>query len=221
MHVLLFDIDGTLVHTGGAGRAALDTALWDVFEVKNDYEVPVQGRTDCGIAQNLFRAHQIDDTLENRQRFHAGYLDALPHRMREREGRVLPGVERLLERLVGIDDVHLGLLTGNIRGGAVSKLSHFGIYHFFPFGGFGDRHAHRNDVAREAFDDARRHVGSGLDATQVTVIGDTPLDVECARAIGARAIAVATGGASRASLVGAQPDLLLDDLDRDDPWWDR
>jgi phosphoglycolate phosphatase-like HAD superfamily hydrolase len=106
----------------------------------------------------------------------------------------------------------VGLLTGNIRAGARIKLGHFGIYDYFLFGGFGDRHESRDDVAREALAETRRFVKRAVDPGRVWVIGDTPHDVTCARAIGARAVGVLTGWHSREEMEACRPDYLLQDL---------
>src|SRR5262249_3669921 len=111
----------------------------------------------------------------------------------------------------------LGLLTGNIRAGARLKLGHYDLYHHFAFGGFGDQHWQRDDVAREALAAVGQHLGCAVDPRQVWVIGDTPLDIACGRAIGARVAAVATGWHSHAQLAAAQPDLLLNDLADPEP----
>ena len=213
MHVILFDIDGTLIHSRGAGRSALRQALADDFGIEspND-DVPVEGRTDRGITRDLFSAHQIDETPENWQKFRDAYLRHLPAQLKNRPGTVLPGILSLLETLHASSHVTLGLLTGNTRRGARIKLSHFGIDHYFDFGGFGDHHYQRNDVAREALQEVHARHGADFNADRVWVIGDTALDVQCARSIGARAIAVGTGGHTLEELRTAQPDHLFADL---------
>jgi phosphoglycolate phosphatase-like HAD superfamily hydrolase len=110
------------------------------------------------------------------------------------------------------DDVAVGLLTGNVRAGAKAKLGHFGLYEHFGFGGFGDEHFDRCDVAREALAAVRAHGHREVTPEQIWVIGDTPLDVECARAIGANVAAVATGFHTVEHLAEAQPDVLLPNL---------
>lgn len=212
MKAILFDIDGTLVHSGGAGGQALKDALASEFGVQEPAEVSLHGCTDRGIARDYFLAHGIVAGEENWRRFCLAYLRQLPLHLPLRQGRVLPGVALLLERLATREDVALGLLTGNVREGARLKLEFFRLFHYFRFGGFGDLHPERDDVAREALDAARSHLGDGLSGEDVVVIGDTPLDVRCARAIGAVAVAVATGGHTRDELAAARPDLVCDDL---------
>ena len=124
----------------------------------------------------------------------------------------LPGVVTLLERLAKRSDVTLGLLTGNFREAARIKLEHHAIDQHFHFGGYGDHHHDRDDVARVAFDEARRHLGCEIHPQSVCVIGDTPSDVKCARAIGARAIAVATGMFNVDELARTDPDELYADF---------
>jgi phosphoglycolate phosphatase-like HAD superfamily hydrolase len=108
--------------------------------------------------------------------------------------------------------VAVGLLTGNIRAGARVKLGHFGLFDYFAFGGFGDIHHDRDEVAREALAETHRHLGRTVPGERIWVVGDTPLDIRCARAIGARAVAVVTGWHPREELAACSPDLLLNDL---------
>jgi len=213
MQVILFDIDGTLIQTGGAGGDALMSAFSDVFRVPDPQLVPFSGRTDRGIARMLFTLHGVDDSEGNWLQLREEYLRRLTEYLPTRQGAILPGIPQLLELLSQQSDVAVGLLTGNLRDGARRKLEHFGLQHHFSFGGFGDRHADRDDVAREALVASREHVSADLPADQIWVIGDTPFDVRCARAIGARAVAVATGWDSREELAASQPDMLFDSLD--------
>lgn len=218
MHVILFDIDGTLIHTRGAGRAALRRALIEDFGIENPNDnVPVEGRTDRGITRDLFASHQIEETVENREKFHNSYLRHLPEQLKNRPGTVLPGIQSLLASLQSTGHVAMGLLTGNTRRGAGIKLAHFGIDHYFEFGGFGDLHYQRNDVAGEALREVRSRHGADFEAGRVWVIGDTVLDVQCARAIGARAVAVGTGGHTLDELRTAEPDHLFADLSDSTP----
>ncbi|MCU0959667.1 MAG: haloacid dehalogenase-like hydrolase [Pirellulaceae bacterium] len=216
MVVLLFDIDGTLIVTGGAGGDALLHAFSELFGVAEPQEVPFSGRTDRGIASNLFRAHAIPDTDANWRQLRSAYLQRLTAYLPQREGKILPGIASLLDRLSARTDCAVGLLTGNARDGARLKLEHYQLYHHFAFGGYGDDHVDRDDVAREALRACRAHLRSEPAPDRVWVIGDTPLDVRCARAVGARVAAVATGWDSREQLAAAQPDLLLDTLEEPD-----
>jgi phosphoglycolate phosphatase len=211
MHICLFDIDGTLIASGGAGKAALEAALAEEFGAAHIMDkLQLSGRTDRAIVADLFRLHVIDDTEENHERLRDAYLRHLPRYLHA--GRVLPGIADLLARLAGRQDVAIGLLTGNVRAGAKVKLGYFGLHDYFAFGGFGDHHLDRDDVAREALAEVRRRFNGSIRPERIWVIGDTPLDIRCARSIGARAVAVATGWHTLAELTEHQPDLLLADL---------
>lgn len=213
MRVLLFDIDGTLISTGGAGMASLLAAMREEFGVEEPQEVPVSGRTDRGIAANLFACHAIENSDENWWRFRQAYLRNLRAHLPQKQGRVLPGVSQLLETVSRHHRTLVGLLTGNVRDGASLKLQHYGLASHFAFGGFGDHHADRNAVAAEALAASRTHASNlGHAPDEVWVIGDTPLDVACARSIGARAVAVATGGFSKEQLAASAPDVLVEDF---------
>ncbi len=213
MPVILFDIDGTLVRTGGAGKAAMELALAEEFSVAlQAEEIPYSGRTDRAISADLLRAHGIAVTAENVTRLIDGYLARLPTALGQYAGVVCPGIADLVLALHSRSDVTLGLLTGNVRRGAAHKLGHYGLWDFFPLGGFGDDHAERDDVARTALAEVRRHTGRETDPSEVWVIGDTPLDVKCARAIGAKAIAVATGWHPIEDLACTGADVVLADL---------
>ncbi|WP_227254441.1 haloacid dehalogenase-like hydrolase [Frigoriglobus tundricola] len=213
MPIILFDIDGTLVRSGGAGKAAMEAALVAAFGVAElRDEVPYSGRTDTAITRDLLRVHGIDATPANQQTLRDAYLAQLPGSLALKGGTVCPGVPELLAAVAGAPGVVLGLLTGNVRTGARTKLAHFGLWDFFACGGFGDDHFDRDDVARSALASVHAHVGRAVDPADVWVIGDTPLDVSCARAIGANAVAVATGWHTMDELAGHKPDLIFDDL---------
>jgi phosphoglycolate phosphatase-like HAD superfamily hydrolase len=212
MHIFLFDIDGTLINTGGAGGAALREAFCAEFGVSDAQRVPLSGRTDRDIGRSLFELHGLADSAEHWQRLRTAYLQRLPASMPEFAGYVLPGARELLQALAGQDLVALGLLTGNVRDGARIKLEFFDLMHYFGFGGYGDDYHDRDHVAHEALRAAREHLDGRFGAPRVWVIGDTPNDVACGRAIQARVLAVATGIHPRAELEAASPDLLVDDL---------
>ena len=212
MYVLFFDIDGTLINTGGSGMEALRRAFTEVFDCPPPDNIPTGGRTDRGIARDLFHGRRITDSEENWTRLCAAYLRHLREQLPRRPGRVLPGVVSLLEGLAARRHVALGLLTGNIAEAARLKLEHFGLDHHFTFGGYGERSYERNAVAQDALAAAHRALNSTVLADRVWVIGDTRSDIQCARHIGAHALAVATGMHDKAELARAAPDLLLDDL---------
>ncbi len=212
MLVCLFDIDGTLLASGGAGKAALETAFTAEFDIELRHHVPYSGRTDRAIVRDLFGLHGIEETAEHFQRLLHGYLQRLPACLNAHRGRVLPGIQHLLAHLRARAECAVGLLTGNVRAGAKAKLGHYSLYEHFSCGGFGDDHFDRDDVAREALASVRREVGARVQPEQIWVIGDTPFDVRCARAIGARVAAVATGVHSLAELRASQPDVALTDL---------
>jgi phosphoglycolate phosphatase-like HAD superfamily hydrolase len=213
MLILLFDIDGTLVRTGGAGKAAMEDALRAAFGIETVYDiVPYSGRTDRAIGRDLLAIHGVAVSPENVRRLGETYLERLPAALRANRGVVCPGVADLLPRLAGRSDVRLGLLTGNTRAGARAKLAHFELWDYFPFGGFGDEHLDRDDVARSALAEAVAHLGTAVAPANVWVIGDTPLDVRCAKAVGANALAVATGWHPLAELHATGADLVLEHL---------
>lgn len=213
MHVCLFDIDGTLLNTGGAGQAAMEAALATEFGVTAPTEgISTAGRTDRAITVDLLRFHALADDEATWSRLLAAYLLELPKQLSGRDGLVLPGVVQLMAELAARDDVVLGLLTGNFREGARIKLEHYELQQHFPFGGFGDHHHDRDDVARESLEEARRHRPEDIVLERVWVIGDTPADVRCGRAIGAKVIAVATGMYEIGVLESQEPDHLFADF---------
>lgn len=213
MHVVLFDIDGTLIVTGGAGKVALESALASEWGITPSSDgLSLSGRTDRAIVRDLFLMHGIEPSDANWKRLAAAYLAILPACLARHQGKVLPGIAALLESFAVREDVAVGLLTGNVRAGAMAKLGHYGLWHHFAFGGFGDAHSERDDVAREALAATTLHLRGPVVGECIWVIGDTPFDVRCARSIGARALAVGTGWHSLDELAASQPDLLLPDL---------
>ena len=210
--IFMFDIDGTLIDTGGAGQRSILHMLEEVFQVSAPVEgIPTAGRTDHSIMVDLFEFFNIANTSENRQRFEQGYLKLLAEKLLEHQGRVLPGIREILESLSQQENVDLGLLTGNFEQGAKQKLAHYELQQYFDFGAYGDHHADRDDVAHEALRQIReRHAAELLERTSVWVLGDTPNDITCARAIGANVIAVATGVYSLEELRQYEPDYLFE-----------
>jgi len=218
MHVLLFDIDGTLIDAGGAGQSAMEQAVAREFcETRPVQGIHTAGRTDRAIGHDLFDYYSIPTTDANWSRYLEAYYSLLPGTLQNCPGAVLPGVVSLIEQLSGHEDVFLGLLTGNFAVGAKLKLEHYGLYHHFRIGGFGDLRLHRDDVARDALAAVKIQLPD-VSAEQIWVVGDTPADVKCGRAIGANVLAVATGIFESAQLAEHQPDVLLDDLTLSGDW---
>jgi phosphoglycolate phosphatase len=213
--LLLFDIDGTLIHSGGAGVHALILAFKERFGIDDDFhDIEIAGMTDSGIVLSILNKHKIPATNENVSAFLDSYVHFLSLELPRRKGKLLPGVLELLERLKSRPHVVLALLTGNVSRGARLKLEHYGVWHFFEFGAFADDHRDRNELGRFARARAQEKHGREFGASEIDVIGDTPRDIACGKALGARTIAVATGRSSRDELAKHQPDFLIDDLSK-------
>lgn len=211
--LFLFDIDGTLLSTARAGEHALRLGFKERFGVDDDLSsISFAGSTDSSIARQMFAAHGIEPTAENIADLLDGYVHHLARELPRREGRILPGIVALLEALHGRDDCVLGLLTGNIERGARLKLSHYGVWDFFEFGAYADDHTDRNKLGPVARERAVEKHGISFEAADIFVLGDTPKDVDCARAAGFVAVAIATGKYSREELAAHAPDFLFDDL---------
>jgi phosphoglycolate phosphatase-like HAD superfamily hydrolase len=212
--VVLFDVDGTLIHSGRAGVRGMNAAFLRLYGVAGALDrVSLAGRTDRAIVGDVLRGLGREPTAEAVHELRAAYLDSLAAEMSKPVpgAEMLPGVLAVLDALAGRPDVAVGLLTGNFERGAAIKLGYFQLWSRFGFGAFGDDHVHRRDLVPVARERAAQ-AGAGVAASRVVVIGDTPLDVDCARAHGARSVGVATGPFSRADLTHAEADLVLDSL---------
>jgi phosphoglycolate phosphatase-like HAD superfamily hydrolase len=211
--LLLFDIDGTLIISGGAGEGALKDAMLERFGITEDLVgITLAGATDALIAGLLLEKSDLPVTPENSATLLESYLQHLPKRMPNHPGRLLPGIIELLEALKGHEEFVLALLTGNLRRGAEIKLTHYGVWDYFEFGAFADDHHDRNELGHFARSRAYDHRGVEFPPEQIYVIGDTPRDVECGRAIGAKTMAIATGIYPFATLEESKPDFVFEDL---------
>jgi phosphoglycolate phosphatase len=214
--LLLFDIDGTLLDTGGAGGAALLDAVEELFGVARETLEPLNlaGATDRGVVRELFLQFQALLEEEQVSAYLAAYLRHLQRRLDGPgfSGRLLPGVRELLSALSAARDVHLGLLTGNIRQGATLKLARFEIAHHFRDGAFGDDAEDRNLLGAVAVRRMSVATGKSFAAEDVIVIGDTAKDIACAKALGARCVAVGTGIFSTVELAPHGPWQCLESL---------
>lgn len=214
--LLLFDIDGTLLDTGGAGAAALLGAAEEVFGVRREDLPPLDlaGATDGGVIRKLFADARCPYSVDTADLFREAYLRRLREGLRHPEfpGSLCRGVAALLAALASEEGFVTGLLTGNLRRGARLKLERFGIEHHFADGGFGDDGEHRNELGPVAVQRMERAADCRFPPEQVIVIGDTPKDIACAHAMGARCLAVATGRFDTASLSGFVAWQVLPDL---------
>ena len=211
--LLLFDIDGTLITSGGAGEAALKDAMRSRFDVEEDLDgIILAGATDARIARELLQKHSIAVSAENVAALLDTYLGHLDERIGRHDGKLLPGILSLLNALSERTDAVLALLTGNVSRGAEIKLTHYGVWDFFEFGAFADDHHDRNELGKFARARALERHGEEFPPSRIYVIGDTPKDIECGRAIGAFTVAIATGHYSSAELRDHAPDFLFEDL---------
>ena len=214
VRLVLFDIDGTLVHTHRAGVRAFAKTFAAEFGLPDVTErIQFAGRTDVSLVRQMFTLAGRTPTDGHFQRFFARYVFWLDHLLSESGGVVCPGVHDFLQELQTLPTPPLlGLLTGNIRLGAEIKLRHFRLWEPFHTGAFADDAEDRDCIATVARDRGSKVLGVPLRGEEIIVIGDTPHDVRCGRAIGARVIAVATGGSTPEELRAHQPDWLVDDL---------
>ena len=213
--VVLFDVDGTLVLTGGAGGRAMTRAFQDLFSVSDAFQhIPFPGRTDARILSDALAAHRIPTDAPALASFRERYLEHLRAELAKpgpRKG-VMPGVRSLLAALALRSDVVVALLTGNYEDGARMKLEYFDLWRYFVCGAFGDEMQDRNSLFPVALARIEARDGPLVPASAAVVVGDTPLDVACAAASGARSLAVATGSYPADELRRAGADLVFDDL---------
>lgn len=214
--LILFDIDGTLVLTGGAGARAMSLAFEELLGIRDAFRgMPMAGRTDTWILGDAIALHGIAPDSSTLVQFRDLYLRHLAVEIEKpsstRKG-IMPGVRDLLEALNGRDDVHLALLTGNYESAARIKLQYFDLWRYFSCGAFGDDAPDRNGLLPKAVAAVAARGGPAFEPRDSVVIGDTPLDVACARFSSARAIGVATGHHSVDDLREAGADVVFEDL---------
>jgi phosphoglycolate phosphatase-like HAD superfamily hydrolase len=214
VRLVLFDIDGTLVHTGGAGTAAFTKTFATEFNLHHGTEkMRFAGRTDVSLVREFFKIHGLNETAEHSRQFFDRYVFWLDHIVAQSAGDACRGVFEFLRDLRALPHPpRLGLLTGNIQLGAEIKLRRFGLWDYFEIGGFADDNEDRNQIAAAAFERGRRVLGKNLKPEEVVVIGDTPFDIRCGRFIGAKVLAVATGGSNLEELQEHRPDWAVPDL---------
>lgn len=215
MKIVLFDIDGTLLHSGGAGKNAMVQTFEELFHIKDGFNgISMAGKTDPLIIRTAFEKHGITPAPDIVEKFKKRYFELLGKNIKLSYARkkIYPGVSELLAELDIHPEIKMGLLTGNWREGARIKLSYFNFYRYFSFGAFGSDSIDRNELLPIALKRCDICNGNGLTEKDVVVIGDTPNDVQCAKVHGALSLAVATGTYSVADLYNSGADLALENL---------
>ncbi len=211
--LILFDIDGTLISTDGAGVKAFGRVFDEIFGLPNATKyMTFAGRTDRRLVREIFEANDIEPTNQNFQKFHQAYIKHLTRYLPEGKTEPLPGVCQFITAFRRQDPPPvIGLLTGNGRCGAKLKLTHYNLWREFALGAYGDQYDDRNDVARDALRQSRTLIPN-ISPEEILVIGDTERDIQCARSIGAKVLAVATGPNTVSELESFKPDWVIKNL---------
>ncbi len=213
MKLILFDIDGTLMDSGGAGTKSMNLAFEELFSVRDGFKgINMAGKTDTQIMKEGLRKYGLNGENGNVGLFSDRYISHLRREIETPGKHLKPRIRESLELLSSMDDIFLGLLTGNIEAGARIKLGAFGLNSYFPFGAFGNDDEDRNKLLPVAAARFRELHRQHVEYRDCIVIGDTPRDVECAKIYGAYAVAVATGPYRYDSLVASGADLVLKDM---------
>lgn len=213
MKFILFDIDGTLMSTGGAGMRALDNAFRDICSINQAFEgISMAGKTDLLIVKEGLAKHGVPNGNGIVPQVLNAYLDHLGREMRNDAKHLKPGVRKALDTLNALPDYTIGLLTGNLEAGARIKLEAFGIYDYFLCGAFGSDNEDRNLLLPIAVQRFREKKQQEITFKHCIIVGDTPRDVACAKPYGASCVAVATGPYSADTLKQTNADVVMDDL---------
>jgi phosphoglycolate phosphatase-like HAD superfamily hydrolase len=212
MRLILFDIDGTLIDSGGAGVRALDLAMKELFALENAFQgISMAGKTDTQIIREGLVKHALstDGTIDA---VINAYLRYLAQEIKNNRKHVKPGIYEILVELQTLSNVGMGLLTGNLEKGARIKLEPFGLNEYFPSGAFGSDDENRNNLLPFAVKRFENIFQKKIEIRECIIVGDTPRDVECAHIYGAICIGVATGPYSYDVLVEAGADYVVQDL---------
>ncbi|MCC6416056.1 MAG: haloacid dehalogenase-like hydrolase [Opitutaceae bacterium] len=212
--LVLWDIDGTIIVSHGAGVRAMERGFTKRFGLPCDLrQIDWAGRTDSWITSTVLQHHGLPVTPENIQAYLEAYLETLPRELAAGpQGAVLPGIRELLDTLHHHPRIAQGLLTGNLRRGAQIKLTHYQAWHYFEFGAFADDSPRRNDLGPHALRRAGERHQVAFAPANTWIIGDTPHDIACGKIIGANTIAVATGLSSLAELQAHEPTAAFTDF---------
>lgn len=218
--LLLWDIDGTLISSLGAGHAALCDGVKKVLGFETRLEmIELAGRTDRWIFRKILEAFNLPFQHELILKLETAYLEALPARIAERRIQLLPGIRQLVQEASNHPKLSQGLLTGNLVNGARIKLGGHEVWEYFPFGAFADDSENRNELVPHALKRASAHAGHPFQPNRVWIIGDTPLDIACGKHSGLRTLAVATGKFSVESLTRENPCFVFKDLSDTQAFW--
>ena len=217
IRLFLFDLDGTLMLSGGAGMRAIEKVFQDFYDLPDAFEgIVPDGKIDPAIFREIIDRRGLDSSDEDEavQKLTLQYIEALKKEMPvSPDAMLMPGIPELLERLDGSPDVLLGLVTGNIEQGAYIKLARFDLNRFFPFGAFGSDHEDRAELVRIAVRRAEQHAGRPISmGKNVFVIGDTPRDVQCGIENGTSTVGVAWANFTVEQLRRAGADYVFEDF---------
>lgn len=216
MRLILFDIDGTLIDSGGAGTRSLNLAIEKVFSIKNAFNgISMAGKTDTLIIKEGLMKHGISTDRSTSAVLEA-YLQHLREEINNNRKHAKPGVCEILEKLSSMKNLGLGLLTGNLEPGARIKLEPFNLNKYFPTGAFGSDDEDRNNLLPVAINRFEELFQRKIDIDDCIVVGDTPRDVECAHIYGAMCVGVATGPYPSEALIEAGADYVAEDLSEPD-----
>jgi phosphoglycolate phosphatase-like HAD superfamily hydrolase len=214
--LILFDIDGTLLLTGGAGKAAFDRAFLQLYQIDNAWrEIHPDGRTDPSLIAELFEKNLgRRPSPQEEIRIRESYTECMAQTLQDAPRfRLMPGVERLIPQLSERGGVTLGLATGNFEETAYLKLKRAGLGQFFPFGGFGSDFSDRLQLTRVALHRGYQRAGASIPPEDCFLVGDTIHDIRCGKLLGLTTVAVATGSTTKGDLAKHRPDFLLDSLE--------
>jgi len=215
LKLILFDIDGTLVRTAGAGKKSMERSFRKIYGIENGFQdIEMMGRTDPSILWEALNNHGIEWKEKETESFREKYFEILREEIEvERPGkRVCPGIRELLKEIERRPDIAQGILTGNWKTSGMVKLGFFHIDTFFPFGAFADDSDIREELVPFAMERFRQFYQEEIEQEDMFIIGDTPADIHCARPHGAKSIAVSTGFHTYEQLAGENPHYLFQDL---------
>ena len=219
--MLLFDVDQTLISTGGAGIRALNRAFQKLYAVENAMEgILPHGKTDPGIIREILHSHPVPSLTDgfptSMTAIVESYLEFLDNEIDSTSSyKILPGIEDILNLLAGRSDIAIGLATGNVEAGARIKLERGKLNRYFPFGGFGSDSESRTELVRHGAERATAYMGCQPDANDVFVIGDTPRDIVAGREAGFLTVGVATGKYSMAELAESGATVAISNFEQD------